>query len=440
MTALQTTAEERPAADLESARHHHAGGWGKPAPSPPRAEAALYPGAEGVADDLHAWHATPERRQWTAALVKIAREIEAASAVDVGCGVGHDLLALRAAGVEFLFGVEPNERARHETVVCHGISTSVAVSGAPIETADLLVCIDVLEHLPDPESFLDGIAARARVGAFLVEATATTDLGTPLHLASNRGWHPGRCLESRGFALADRLGRLRVWRKVSAQSVGKASVILVAHRDLTVQTHVALGRLDPGCWRLLDKTGDGLVDRARSSVASQWWRETADDVFLMVDDDIVFEPIDANWLLHRCREGLDIVCGAYPVRNGAHFALKTLGPTRLGFGPAVEPVEIRWAGTGFMAVHRRVLDALIPTLPFCHPDQDWGFWPMFLPMIHTDENGLTTELSEDWAFCERARRLGFRVWLDGSVRVRHLGQVAIDAANMSAIHAAVTGG
>jgi hypothetical protein len=31
-------------------------------------------------------------------------------------------------------------------------------------------------------------------------------------------------------------------------------------------------------------------------------------------------------------------------------------------------------------------------------------------------------LGEDWAFCELARELGFKVWLDPSIRVAHSGR------------------
>jgi hypothetical protein len=62
----------------------------------------------------------------------------------------------------------------------------------------------VLEHLTDPEAFLTGIAARAPVGCLLFEATATHDATTPLHLAENRGWHPGRALESQGWRWSTR--------------------------------------------------------------------------------------------------------------------------------------------------------------------------------------------------------------------------------------------
>jgi 2-polyprenyl-3-methyl-5-hydroxy-6-metoxy-1,4-benzoquinol methylase len=47
---------------------------------------------------------------------------------------------------------------------------------------DLVLCIDVLEHVPEPMALLTQITERVKVGGLLVEATATHDQSTPLHL------------------------------------------------------------------------------------------------------------------------------------------------------------------------------------------------------------------------------------------------------------------
>ena len=39
-------------------------------------------------------------------------------------------------------------------------------------------------------------------------------------------------------------------------------------------------------------------------------------------------------------------------------------------------------------------------------------------------------LSEDYAFCERARQLGFRVWLDPQTVLLHMSQTAWSVLNM----------
>jgi hypothetical protein len=46
--------------------------------------------------------------------------------------------------------------------------------------------------------------------------------------------------------------------------------------------------------------------------------------------------------------------------------------------------------------------------------------PYFLPMLVPDGPG-QWYLSEDYAFCERARRCGIKILADSSIRLRHIG-------------------
>jgi hypothetical protein len=160
-------------------------------------------------------------------------------------------------------------------------------------------------------------------------------------------------------------------------------------------------------------------------------------VFLMIDDDIVFRSEDAQKVVDLARAQHGIACAAYPVRGGTHLACRvSQGQSEVLFTPVSPPVEIEWAATGFMAAHRDVCDAIIAQdkLPFCHADQDWGFWPLFQPLIleTADQDGhdFAEYLSEDWSFCFRARRAGFGVWLDPSVELTHLGQAAYTVKTM----------
>ena len=190
-------------------------------------------------------------------------------------------------------------------------------------------------------------------------------------------------------------------------------------------------------WPITTKGGDALIDRSRAIIVSRWWRDTNDDCFVMIDDDIAFEPESAERLVAQCRAGKDVIAGLYPVRDGGHLAVRGIHGDIL-FGPDVEPVEVRHAATGFLCVHRKVIDALIPTLPLCHGNQPWSFWPMFQPYPDADwVAGGHNYLSEDWAFCERVRALGFTIWADPTIRLRHQSTVEIDVQNMDAINAAL---
>jgi SAM-dependent methyltransferase len=449
----------RAATDLEAARAALAAEWMRASPRGPEEITQFYRGAQGLRADLEAWHHLPERQDWTRMLVHVAAQswAEANGAakdghtpftiVDIGCGVGHDLFALREALPEaVLQGVEPNRELR-QRLGAHGIPACADVSSAAIDAADLLVCVDVLEHVPDPEAFLGGIAERAPLGCLLFEATATADVSTPLHLKDNWGWQPGRCLEEHGWELVDRdpASRLRVWRRIAQAAGQRAGLLLCAYRGVAVHTMQSILALcsDPGPnrWRLKVKAGDALIARSRSILVTAWLRETADDVFLMVDDDIVFDPKDADRLTELCRGGYDIVCGAYPVHDGAHLACRMLpqeGRTSVTLDPTGPPVEILYAATGFMAVHRRVIDALVKDRPLCHPDQPWSHYVLFPHMVVRNlDTAMHEYLSEDYGFSHIARQAGFRVYLDPRTRLAHRGEAGLSVRNMAAMHQAI---
>lgn len=225
--------EERTApTSLEEARSALADEWRQADPRSPEAIAQFYTTSQKLGDDLMAWHATEERQSWTAMLVHVAMASEAKVAIDIGCGAGHDILALEAAGVPECYGVEPNAKLQKDLPFL----VRPHVSEVPIERADMLVCIDVLEHVPDPEAFLDQSVGRAMVGALFFEATATHDHGTPLHLKANWGWHPGRWLEQHGWKLIDHADRVHVWRRVHETGRQTASLLLCAYRGVAPNT------------------------------------------------------------------------------------------------------------------------------------------------------------------------------------------------------------
>lgn len=171
--------------------------------------------------------------------------------------------------------------------------------------------------------------------------------------------------------------------------------------------------------------GDALVSRARSIIASAFLRSDA-DVLLSIDTDIWFRPQDAITLCEQAG-GKDIISALYMTRNMNTQPALMLPPDEdVLFSQGSPPVEVPFGSTGFMAVHRRVFEKLSEDLPLCH--KGWtdrgantSFWPFYMPYpIPWDGDG-HMYLSEDWAFCQRARDAGFQVWLDPGIRLGHIG-------------------
>lgn len=195
-------------------------------------------------------------------------------------------------------------------------------------------------------------------------------------------------------------------------------------------------------WETLD--GDGLISRSRSQLATKFLREPdlADaDVMVFVDDDVHFSTPDFMKIVDGARRTGDIYGGLYVTRDRrTHLTSQGWRGQRIEFENRAEPkpVDIRWMTTGFMAFTRPVLQAIVNADIQTNQNSERVSWcpgnvegnenalPMydfFRPFIVADmeQGGSNRHLSEDWAFCERARQAGFKVWADASIILGHRG-------------------
>jgi len=201
-----------------------------------------------------------------------------------------------------------------------------------------------------------------------------------------------------------------------------------AHHDAVVSFALECGRrgitVDRGV-----VVGDALVSRSRSIAASAFLRSKA-DVLLTIDSDIWFRAADA---IKLCEEALeyDFIAGLYLTRGiKKQSALLLPVDVPVIFQDDSKPVEVRYISTGFMAVSRKGMEKTLEhsKVPHCHKGmthlgQDTSFFPLYMPFVIPDDGPEENlYLSEDWALCQRAKDAGFKMWLDPSIRLGHVGQ------------------
>lgn len=178
---------------------------------------------------------------------------------------------------------------------------------------------------------------------------------------------------------------------------------------------------------------DALIGRSRSIMCSEFLRTDA-DVMVIIDDDIVWEPPDFWKIVEGARATRDVYGGAYVTRSTEpHISSRRYPGTRLEFAqtPQRRPVEFQYLATGFMAIHRDVMDAMLATefvdaygthrVEEVELGADRPFVPFFQPFVCREDDGRLHYLSEDWAFSNRARQAGHRVWVDQSIILLHMG-------------------
>ena len=166
--------------------------------------------------------------------------------------------------------------------------------------------------------------------------------------------------------------------------------------------------------------GYSAIDAARSQMATDALRDGFEEL-MWVDSDIAFHP-DAVEQLRR--HGLPFVCGLYPKKNRAGFAGRFLGDTaKITFGADGGLHPILYAGFGFVLVRRPVFEAVRAhaQLPTCNTIFNYPLVPYFWPMVIPTDGGGSWYLSEDYAFCERARRAGMSPLADTTIRLIHIG-------------------
>lgn len=208
----------------------------------------------------------------------------------------------------------------------------------------------------------------------------------------------------------------------------KVTVALCAHRDMKVSVWENLWDLG-GCpnpkvkVRIMD--GDALISRSRSRVATWFLEKTDDDILFFIDDDVKISPFDATKIMNEAFQmNLPVVGAAYVTKSKENpgFAIRALEESiDMVFGQEGKIYEVRSISTGCMAIRREVLQRFVNEgiAPKCVHGENY-YYPFFQheKMII---NGAWEDVSEDWYFCEKARKLGYKVYVDTTIKTSHIG-------------------
>ncbi len=204
-------------------------------------------------------------------------------------------------------------------------------------------------------------------------------------------------------------------------------IIIAGHGDTKDETTFSLTQ----CYERLPEKftikyikGDALIGRVRSVGASQFLKEHEAEYMIFVDTDIQFTPVEIEAIYLAMREGYDIVGGSYGLGSGEQFAIQGFDGRMLIDGK-VHPCH--YVSTGFLGISRKALLTIQEklALPLLHEgDLRHQCYPFFESGAFPEEN---IYISEDWDFCNKARRAGLTVYLHTGVMVDHVKQTIIIA-------------
>ena len=165
------------------------------------------------------------------------------------------------------------------------------------------------------------------------------------------------------------------------------------------------------------RVGDSLISRVRNELGKLFLESKEKyDYLMFIDSDITWNP-KIKPIDKLIASGKDIIAGVYPVKDTTlRPAIRTKKIQKLMDkgqykGEKVKIIknkvyEVVYASTGFMLISRKCLENVYKSDKF--PFAPFG-----------DKND--EYLSEDWAFCHKAREIGYTVWVDTTINLGHIG-------------------
>lgn len=197
-----------------------------------------------------------------------------------------------------------------------------------------------------------------------------------------------------------------------------------------------LHRTPPCPFAIVDVIGDSLVPRARNTLTWRFMQSTDFDHLLFIDSDIIFTPGHVEAIIAHDTTRYPVIGGLYPKKKvEPNWVLNTFegGPNQPGEDGLL---PVKYAGTGFLLVTRKILEEIAERWPERRYQSDsdeegdyrYDYFPIgprnsIVPDAPDLAPGEERYLSEDWAFCELVRALGYPVVVDTRVRLEHQGMV-----------------
>lgn len=166
--------------------------------------------------------------------------------------------------------------------------------------------------------------------------------------------------------------------------------------------------------------GCSVVSRARNLLVKDFLESNCTDL-IFIDADINFEPEDVLRLMAWASDPKMGIVGGVPrtrKTNKVYIAQldqdeEGLTMNRMGL------VRATRIATAFMMVRREVFERLVNENP------QWNYYDHSSDRhLNAVFDFLVTEegyMGEDYLFCDRARAIGYEVWIDPTIKLGHMG-------------------
>lgn len=167
-----------------------------------------------------------------------------------------------------------------------------------------------------------------------------------------------------------------------------------------------------------------LITNNRNNAVTEMLEIEDSTHLLFIDSDILFEAKDVvKLLVATSMPEYDLVAGVYPLKlDEPQFQVETFGKVSLPDQTDHGLWEIKAVGTGFMMMKRKVLEQMVKEYPeLKYTWKGKTTYALFHQCMEDDRY-----MGEDISFCKRWRLIGGKLWVDPSIRLKHIGTKIYD--------------
>ena len=164
--------------------------------------------------------------------------------------------------------------------------------------------------------------------------------------------------------------------------------------------------------------GCSVIEKSRNTLSKMFLEKFKGFTHLIfIDSDIIWDA-SAGYLKKMVSRNKDILCGIYAMKQeNMRPAIRTLnvqkwidagakGDKPREYVPKDSVFEISHGGTGWMMIKRECLERIYEKYPY--------------PFMNVIDKGYYQH--DDFAFCTRAKELGYKIWADSSIKLGHVGK------------------
>lgn len=206
------------------------------------------------------------------------------------------------------------------------------------------------------------------------------------------------------------------------ETMSKTVILTPCNGGIVFDVDVKLRQLEKLGYEVWRTPGYSAIDQCRCRMAYDAVYRRDFEELIWVDGDVNFEIEDIKKLQDS---GKDIIAGVYPFKGHPEMTFDPLSDDQeIIFGKGGGIYEVNCVATGFLYTKREVYEDMVEglNLPLCNTSFDCPSYPWFRPNIWEEDE--TYYLGEDFSFCKYAKQVGYKTFIDSTIKLEHIGKYA----------------